>query len=53
MLKYILEHKEIAEDFFKTKFNICKLESRNKDSFYKRLGFTEGNNMMNTMKRRI
>lgn len=53
LLKYILENKKIIEKFFHKEFNRCRLESRNKDSFYKMLGFREENNIIGTMKRRI
>ncbi len=53
LLKYILEHKSIAEEFFHTKFTQCRLESKNRDSFYENLGFKEENNIMQTMKKRI
>ena len=53
LLKYTLEHKFIAEEFFKEKFTTCRLESRGRDTFYKYLGFQEENNILETMKKRI
>lgn len=53
ILKYILNHKSSFEKIFNTTFSQCRLESRNQDSFYEKLGFHNENNIIGTMKRRI
>lgn len=53
MFQYILNHKNIFEKIFNTTFHQCRLESRNQDSFYEKLGFREEDNVIGTMKRSI
>ena len=53
LMKYILEHKEIFDEFFHTSFDQCRLESRNCDSFYEKLGFKTEDNILGTMRKRI
>lgn len=53
LLEYIIKNKETCELFFKTKFNISRLESRNNETFYQKLGYQKENNIYDTMKKRI
>ena len=53
ILKYILENKKIFSEYYNKNFDNCRLESKNRDSFYSKLGFKNEGNIMGTMKKRL
>ena len=53
LLNYVLENKNIFEDYFNKKFSVSRLENRCQDEFYNYMGYKNENNLMDTMKRRI
>ena len=53
IVNYILNNKDIFDKYFGVCFKMCRLESRNKDSFYTRLGFKKEQNFLETMKKRL
>ena len=53
LLNYIIYDKKYCEEFFKTKFDVSRLESRNNDLFYQKLGYQKEDNIYGTMKKRI
>ena len=53
LLNYILKNKEIIEEYFGVKFNISRLDNKEHESFYKKIGYVNENNILDTMKKRI
>lgn len=53
ILKYILENKKIFSEYYNKNFDTCRLESKNRDSLYSKLGFKKEGNIMGTMKKRL
>lgn len=52
LLKYILEHKNILEEYYHTKFSVARLEPLNGlNKYYSKLGFKESS--LDTMKKHI
>lgn len=55
LIKYIHEHKNIFEEYFKTKFDFSKLEPNSKEivDYYKKLGYIETNDFQESMNKKL
>lgn len=53
LMKYIIDNKRKFETVFDTQFSFSRLESCMEDHFYENLGYSEEQNVLETMKRRI
>ena len=51
LLKYVLDNKEVCEEYFNTTFNFSYLDNRVPKTFFENLGYKENNNGM--MSKRI
>ena len=53
LMNYVIDNKEIFEKYFNKRFIFSRLESRNKDNFYNKVGYRQEHNIMGTMKKNI